>query len=173
MVMSGISLATARSWKGCFQNSLETYSIPDPLPTRGYIMRYPSGPECSSSCPRVMFPCCSKIIAPKMSSRILSWSSAPDHPTVTPKFHRRGLEDHPASLHRDSGMETKWGRDKVHSRDCWTSTPWGADVPELLVPDQCQLDYFQRAEGNKFFLPLPPGLEAKVAVCLEESRSQI
>lgn len=44
---------------------------------------------------------------------------------------------------------------------------------ELLVPEHCQLGYFQRgAEGNKFFLPLPPGLEAKIAVYLEESRSQ-
>ena len=44
---------------------------------------------------------------------------------------------------------------------------------ELLVPKQRQLGYFQRGpEGSKFFRPLPPGLEAKIAVYLEENRNQ-
>ena len=52
----------SRSWKPCFfQNTLETYPIPDPIPTWGYIMSCPSWPECSSFCPWVLSPCFNKI----------------------------------------------------------------------------------------------------------------
>ena len=60
------------------------------------------------------------------------------------------------------------GKDKVH-----VSTVRCPHSQELLVPEQCQLGYFQRgADGKKFFLPLSPGLEAKMAVYLGESGSQ-
>ena len=79
----------SRSWKPCFQNTLESYSIPDPRPTRGYVMSDLSQPQCSNSCPRVWSPCFNKnhLFAPKTSSRILSWPSAPDpvNPTIPPK----------------------------------------------------------------------------------------
>ena len=86
-----MSLATASpswSWKPCFQNSLATYSIPDPLPTWWYIMMSsPSEPHCSSCCTWVLSPWFNKttLCAPKMSSRNLSWSSALDHPHHHPQ----------------------------------------------------------------------------------------
>ena len=84
MAINGISLATpspSRSWEPCFKDTSETYSITDHLPTWKYIMSYPSWPQCSASCPWVLSPCFNKIIffAPKTSSRILSWLSAPPH----------------------------------------------------------------------------------------------
>ena len=50
----------SRSWKPCFQNSLQTYPMPDPLPTWNCIISYLSQPLCSSFYQRVLSLCFNK-----------------------------------------------------------------------------------------------------------------
>ena len=60
MTFSQQELAPSRSWKPCFQNSLETYPIPNPLPTWRYTISHPSQLQCSSFCPWVLSLCFNK-----------------------------------------------------------------------------------------------------------------
>ena len=55
MTFSQQQLAPSRSWKPCFQNPLDTYPIPNHLPTPRNIISHPSwAGGSSSSCPQVL-----------------------------------------------------------------------------------------------------------------------
>ena len=83
-----------------------------------------------------------------------------------PKYCK-DLEEHPTSPHRGPWIDSE-------TRFSQTSTPWGANTLRnfLFLSSTSWVIFREDLKEVKFFLPLPPGLEAKIAVYLEENRNQ-